>query len=93
MALLLNNEAATGTAVIWGGGRGVFTVSGTFGGATVSLEALGPDGATYIPVSDIPSLTANGSVEFVNPPGRIRAAVLGGAPAGLYARAEKVRGG
>lgn len=91
MALLLDNASATGSAVIWGGGRGVFTASGTFGGATVSLEALGPDGATYVSMAGVPALTNNGSVSFEHPPGKIRAAVTGGAPSALYARAEKVR--
>jgi hypothetical protein len=89
--ILLSNASATSSPATWGGGRGVFSVSGTFAGATVSLEALGPDGSTYIPISGVPALTNNGSVEFVHPPGRIRAAVSGGAPAALYARAEKVR--
>lgn len=91
MPQLLANASANGDWVQWEGGTGVFTVAGTFGGATVTLEFLGPDGSTEIAMGMDTTLTAAGGGGFVYPPGRIRAAVSGGAPSGLYAQAEKVR--
>lgn len=40
-------------------GSYIWSLTGTFGGATISLEALGPDGVTYVSVTGA-SLTANG---------------------------------
>lgn len=49
--------------------------------ATVKLQALGPDGATYL---DVDSLTANGSKGVVLGEGAtVRLAVSGGTPTGL----------
>jgi hypothetical protein len=90
MATLLSNATATGAAATWGGGAGVFIVVGTFTGATVALETLGPDGATW--VASQAGLTANGVQRFVLPPGQIRASVTGGTPSGLYANAELAKG-
>jgi hypothetical protein len=82
---LLNNASATGSptgpivanSYIW-------AVAGTFGGATVKLQYLGPDGTTYI---DVPSasLTAAGAIEVRIGAGAIvKAVVTGGAPSALY---------
>lgn len=60
--LLLSNASATGNAfTVQHGGKYRYTASATWGGGTVKLQILGPDGTTYI---DIPSasLTANGSL-------------------------------
>lgn len=38
------------TGVQWPGGRGLFAAAATFGGGSVSLEALAPDGATWYAV-------------------------------------------
>lgn len=86
-AKLLSNASATGTAKQWPGGRGTFSVAGTFGGATVSLELLGPDGSTWIAAGTDTTKTAAGAGNFDLPPGQIRASVTGGAPSGLYATA------
>lgn len=91
MPQLLSNEAATGSASQWGGGSGVFSVCGTFGGATVSLQFMGPDGATWIDAGGYTTLTANGGGGFVLPPSKIRAYVSGGTPSALYAQAEQVK--
>ncbi len=88
---LLENAAATGDAAQWGGGMGVFTAAGTFGGTTVSLEYLNADGSTWTAMGSDTTLTAAGGGMFVYPPGQIRASVTGGAPSGLYAQAEQVR--
>lgn len=91
MPQLLSNASATGSSAQWDGGLGVFTAAGTFGGTTISLQFLGPDAATWIDVgADTTFTTAAGSL-FVLPPCRIRAAVTGGAPSGLYAQADQTR--
>jgi hypothetical protein len=82
---LLINGSATGNAVIWPGGRGLFTVAGTFGGATVSLQYLGPDGTTWLTAGTYTTLTANGGGIFDLPEGQLRANVAGGTPSALYA--------
>lgn len=91
MPQLLNNASATGSWVDWGGGPGVFSAVGTFGGATVTLQFQGPDGSTAVAMGSDTTLTAAGAGGFVYPPGRIRAAVTGGTPSGLYAEANQVR--
>ena len=90
MPQLLSNASATGDWKDWGGGSGVFTVVGTFGGATVTLQFQGPDGSTAVAMGSDTTLTAAGGGVCVYPPGRIRAAVTGGTPSGLYAQAEQV---
>jgi hypothetical protein len=91
MPALLTNATSTGAAVQWDGGIGAFSAAGTFSGATVTLQWLGPDGATYLDVGSDTTLTAAGAGAFVLPPCRIRAAVSGGPPSGMYAAADKVR--
>jgi hypothetical protein len=88
--MLLNNIAVTGAAANWKGGRGVFTLAGTVGGATITLQYLGPDGATWLTAAAATTLAAVGVGSFELPPGQIRAAVAGGAPANLYAQAERI---
>jgi hypothetical protein len=90
MPVLLSNASATGTGTTWGGGRGVFSLAGTVGGATITLQYLGPDGTTWL--TGATALTAIGLIAFELPPGQIRAAVSGGAPAGLYANADQSKG-
>lgn len=91
MPQLLNNASATGDWEQWDGGTGVFSAAGTFSGATVKMQFLGPDGSTAIDVGTDTTLTAAGGGGFVLPPCRIRAAVSGGPPSGMYAQADKVR--
>lgn len=91
MPQLLSNASATGNPVQWGGGVGVFTAAGTFAGATVTLQYLGPDGSTYVAMGTDTTLTAAGGGSFIYPPGLIRAAISGGPPSGIYAQAEQVK--
>lgn len=91
MPTLLSNASATGIGKTWPGGTGHFAVVGTFGGATVTLQVLGPDGATWLPVSADTTLSAAGMGIFQCAPGQIRAAISGGPPSGIYASAERVR--
>lgn len=89
MPTLLDNASDTGAAVTWSGGAGTFAVAGTFGGSTVTLQYLGPDASTWLAAAT--GLTSAGLVGFTLPPGRVRAAVSGGSPSGLYASAEQHR--
>jgi len=89
---LLNNAAATGNPARWPGGRGSFVAAGTFGGATVKLQMLGPDGATWLDVDSTTSVTAVGHVVFEAGAGQLRALVSGGSPSGLYAKAVRIPG-
>lgn len=91
MPQLLSNASATGPEAQWDGGVGVFSVAGTFSGATVTLQFLGPDAATWIDVGADTTFTAEGGAVFVLPPSRIRAEVAGGPPSGMYAQAESAR--
>ncbi len=86
---LLSNASATGSGKVWNGGEGAFLVAGTFGGATVTLQILGPDGSTWLDVGTDAALTAAGAVGFSLPPGTIRAEVDGGTPSGLYALVDR----
>lgn len=90
MPQLLSNASATGSAAQWGGGVGVFSAAGTFSGATVSLQFLGPDGLTWCAVGSDTTLTAAGGGAFVLPPCSIRAEVSG-SPSGMYAQAEQAK--
>lgn len=87
---LLSNGSATGQGQQWIGGRGMFSVAGTFGGATVKLQFLGPDAATWIDAGIETTLTTAGGALFELPQGLIRCAVSGGTPSGLYSDATTV---
>lgn len=99
-AVLFTAQAAAGNgaAANWGGGRGLFLAAGTFGGTSVTLEVLGPNGSTWLPVKAMDSagvqttvaLTDSGMFVFELPPGSIRAVATGGTPSALYARADRV---
>ena len=82
--MLLSNAATTGAAVsATAGGSYIWTAAGTFGGATVKLQALGPDGQTWL---DVAALSAPGSTGVVvGEDASVRVAVSGGSPSGLYA--------
>lgn len=69
---LVSNASATGGAVPWIGGIGVFTASATFGGGTVKLQFLADDGTTWIDVGSNTTLIANGGGVFTLPPCSIR---------------------
>ena len=87
---LLSNASATGSGVQWPGGTGNFACQGTFSGATVTLQFLGPDGTNYIAAGTNTTLTAAGSGNFTLPRCTIRALVASGTPSGLYAEAKMV---
>jgi len=86
---LLSNASATGLdANIQNPGRYCFAVAGTFGGATVGLDIMGPDGATWIAIEDSAgtlAFTAAKAVLVDLPAGKFRARVTGGAGVALFA--------
>lgn len=51
------------TAVYFSGGKGTFTVFGTFGSGTAKLQRSVDDGTTWIDVTSA-SLTADGQINF-----------------------------
>lgn len=83
---LLSNASATGAALYWAGGRGLFVAEATFGGGSVALEYQGPSGA-WLSTPAV-SLTAAGGVIFELPPCQIRAAVV--TATAVYARADRI---
>jgi len=82
---------AAGSSATWGGGDGVFEVSGSFNGSTVTLQAKAQDG-NYYDVSGT-GLSAGGTKPFSLPPGSIRANVTVAAPngGGVFAAAWRKR--
>lgn len=94
---LLSNGSATSAAKKWLGGVGVLTVAGTFGGTSATLEYLGPNGSTWLPVRAMATdgtqttvaLTAAGMIGFALPPGSIRVVLTGGSPSAMYATAAR----
>lgn len=84
MFTLLSNATATGAAMQIPRGEYAFAAYGTFGGSTVSLERLLPDGS-YLAVGSDATLTARGQCICDLPGGLYRASVTGGSPSGLNA--------
>lgn len=90
---LLSNVTGAGngaTAHVDFAGEYVCTVDGTFGGATVKLQQLSPDGASWLDILDA-SLTAEGSFIVALGSGRdVRAVLSGGAPVSMYCALDRV---
>jgi hypothetical protein len=88
---LLYNAAATGPRFWWSGGKGMFSVVATnFNGATVTLNMLGPDGATMLAAATATTLTAAGVGLVELPPCYVQAAVTSGPPTGVYATLARI---
>jgi hypothetical protein len=64
-----------GAAVVWRGGPGELVCSGVWASASVVVNILGPDNATY--VSTGATMSANGVATFNMPSGTIEAVVSG----------------
>lgn len=92
---LLSAASATGAGQpIAFGGEYCFDVAGTFGGATVGLQMLGADGATWIAVNDSAgalAFTAAGAAIVAIPAGSYRATITGGTGVSLSARLRRVK--
>lgn len=87
---LLSNGSATGSAVEWPGGEGVFEVEGTWAGATASLQFQTANG-TWLDVGTDTTKTANGAGGFVLHPCQIRVAITG-SPSAVYAAVTRTGG-
>lgn len=83
---------ATGAAVDCPGGIMQFSVAGTFGGATVALYVLGPDGVTWLNAGVNTTLTAAGMGIAYLAPCQIQAQISGGPPSGIFASIARVVG-
>jgi hypothetical protein len=87
------NGFSANTTYFWPGGIGVFAASSSsWNSATVTLEWVGPDGATLIVAGTNTTCTANCNGVFYLPAGKIEAVVSGGTPTALYAAAYVVQG-
>jgi hypothetical protein len=89
---LLSNASASGSLQAWPGGQAIFAVTGTFAGATVSLQLLGPDGVTLLTAGAGTTLTAPGVGVVALPPGQVQATITGGPPSGINASLARVVG-
>lgn len=65
------------------GGTATFFATGTFGGGTVMLQTLAPDGVTWVPIGA--GITAAGLANFAAPAGKLRVAVTGSTTPSLQA--------
>jgi hypothetical protein len=72
------------------GGIMVFAAAGTFNGATINLQFLGPDGSTLITAGTQTTLTAAGAGVAYLPPCQVQATVTGGPPSGIIASLARV---
>lgn len=82
--LLANASASGGVTTPMPGGGYQFSVSGTFGGATVALYVSGPDGT--LAVAPACSFTAASACTVnIGQGSTVQARVSGGTPSGLYA--------
>ena len=91
---LLSAGAATGAGkVTQFSGRYCFAVVGSFDGATVGLQMLGPDDATWIAVKDavgaIAFTSADASLVFL-PAGTYRATIAGGGAPSITAVLKRI---
>lgn len=69
---LFSNIAANTSAFRLDGGRYAVAVVATFGGGSVKLQALGPDGSTYLSPASASDFTAAGYATVDLPPGQYR---------------------
>lgn len=84
---LCENAAATGSALLWPGGQGVFLAEATYGGGTVKLQTKSPNG-TWIDV-DGASTTAAGTKVFYLGPCEIRVNIATATAVYAYAAVVK----
>lgn len=71
------------------GGRAVLSIlAGTYP-TTVTVQSMGPDNSTWLPINTS-NITANGVYAYDVPTGPVRLFLSGGTAAGLYATLTKV---
>lgn len=87
---LLTAATATGASVdVTVPGDYVFSVVGTFGGATVGIQMLGPNGITWITLNDASgaiSFSDAGAIGLTLPIGSYRATIVGGSGVSIHAK-------
>lgn len=88
--LITNNVVAAPQSVY--GGDYVWSVQGTFGGASVQLQVLGPDGSTYQNMGAAKTApdTAGGTGVGLGSNAIVRATITGGTPSGLFASLSRL---
>ena len=89
---LISNGSASGSVYpgIYGGSY-VFAVQGTFGGATVALVALGPDGSTYMTLASKTVADTTGGTGVGLPQGAtVQGTITGGSPSAIYATLSRI---
>lgn len=85
LQLLSNAAASGGNVTVQTGGSYIYSIAGTFGGTSSKLQAIGPDGTTFM---DIPAttFTAAGWVKVDLPAGVVVKCVLtAGTPTAMFA--------
>ena len=87
--LSLSNVAASGAAAPLAGGRYLLTAVATWGGGSVGVSILGPDGSTYLTVGT--ALTANGVAAVIELPACTAKLVVATATA-VYASLSRIPG-
>lgn len=90
LTLIANNVVANPQSAF--GGDYIWSVVGTFGGASVQLQALGPDGATYqnIGAAKTAPDTTGGTGVGLGTNATVKAVVTGGTPTGLFATLSRI---
>lgn len=86
LTLLSNAGAGNGASVKWPGGAGEICAIGTWGGGNLQLQALGPDGTTWVNVGS--AITANGVAKFELGRGTVRGVVT--TATGVYASLKRL---
>lgn len=87
---LLDNASATGSAFTVLGGRYIWDAVATWSGATAQLQSLGPDGSTWVDITDA-SLTDDGAIGvFIANGSKIRVLITG-SPSAVYSSLVSVR--
>lgn len=90
LTLIANNVAAAPQSAY--GGDYVWSVQGTFNGASVQLQSLGPDGMTYqnIGAPKTAPDSTGGTGVGLGSNATVRAVITGGTPTGLYATLSRL---
>lgn len=90
-AVSFSNISATTAAFTLRGGAYTLDVQATFGGGSVTLQRLGPDGTNYITADAAASVTAAGTTgAMALPPGQYRLLVT--TATAVYATVARVPG-
>lgn len=75
--VFMTASAVSSSQKTWVGGIGDFVCVGTWNGATVTLQFLGPDGTTLVTAGTATTLTANGAGVFYLYRGLMQATITG----------------